>query len=40
LFASAVATRILGLWAGIFASHDLGGGPFRMAQRMTAIAPV
>ena len=40
LFASAVATSIRGLRASILARHDPGGGPFRMAQRMTSIAPV
>ena len=39
LFASAVATSIRGLRASILASHDPGGGPFRMDQRMTAITP-
>lgn len=29
-----------GLRTSILASHDPGSGPFRMAQRMTAIAPV
>ena len=40
LFASAVATSIRGLRASILARDDPDGGPFRMAQQMTAIAPV
>jgi hypothetical protein len=40
LFANAVATSIRGLRASILARHDPGGGPFRMAQQMNAIAPV
>ena len=40
LFASAVATSIRGLRDSILARDDPDGGAFRMAQQMTAIAPV
>ena len=40
LFVSAVATSIRGLRASILARDDPDGGAFRMAQQMTAIAPM
>ena len=40
LFANAVATSMRRLPASILASHDPIGGPFRIARRITDIAPV
>ena len=40
LFANAVATSMRCLPASILASHDPIGGPFRIARRITDIAPV